>query len=81
MAFKYSRKQKALALQNSSGSLKQAYEISERNLDYFARKGSTKDLNRAMQQHQDFEYALLYQQSPEYHKKIKQTMRRKNVRR
>ncbi|MGN0748178.1 MAG: hypothetical protein ACI4L1_00635 [Christensenellales bacterium] len=66
MAFRYSLRQKRLAKQNDSSVLHKAYEISERKLDYYARKGSKKDLDKAMQKHQDIEYALLYQQSPEF---------------
>lgn len=68
MAFKYSLKQKRLAKQNDNSTLQKAYAISEKQLDYFARKGLNKDLNKAMKQHQDIEYALLYQQSPEFRK-------------
>lgn len=73
MAFKYSLKQKRLAKQNDNSTLQKAYAISENQLNYFARKGSNKDLNKAMKQHQDIEYALLYQQSPEFRK-----LRRRN---
>ena len=71
MAFKYSRKQKQLARNCNSGDLRKAYEQSEKQLDILARKGSIKELNRGMKLHQNFEYALLYQQSPEFQKLVK----------
>lgn len=76
MAFKYSLRQKRMAKQNDSSILKKAYQISERNLNYFACKGSNKELDKAMQKHRDIEYALLYQQSPEFHKEM---CKKKNI--
>lgn len=70
MTFKYSKRQKQLAQNVDRSELKKAYEISERNLNKAALKGSNKDLNLAMKHHQNIEYALLYQQSPEFKKKI-----------
>ena len=66
MVFKYSQKQKRLARQNDYSTLNKAYSISEKFLNYFARKGSKKELDKAMKKHQDIEDALLYQQSPEF---------------
>lgn len=64
----YSNRHKRLAKSTNTWDLKRAYEQSEKNLDRLARVGSNKDLKCAMKQHQDFEYALLYQQSPEFTK-------------
>lgn len=76
MVFKYSQRAKRLALQNDECVLKEAYKESEKRLNSCARKGSYKDLSTAMKMHQDFEYALLYRNSPEFKKKMK-TRRRK----
>lgn len=70
MSFKYSLKQKKLAKQNDSWVLNKLYEISEKQLDYFARHGSNKDLDKAMKKHQNIEYALFYQKSPEFKKML-----------
>ena len=68
MAFRYSLKQKRIARQNDSFTLHKAYEISERRLVHCARIGSNKEMAKAMKEHQNIEYALYYQQSPEYAK-------------
>ena len=70
MAFRYSRKQKQIAKCTNRTDLQKAYEMSERNLERLAKTGSVNDLNCAMKQHQTFEYALLYQRSPEFKKLI-----------
>lgn len=70
MAFRYSLKQKRIARQNDSSTLHKAYEISERRLKHCARKGSNKEMEKAMKYHKDIEYALYYQQSPEYKKQV-----------
>lgn len=70
MAFRYTLKQKNIAIKTDVSVLNKAYGITEKQLDYFARKGSKKDLDRVMKKHQDIEYALLYQQSPEFKRKI-----------
>lgn len=68
----FSRKQKRLALNTSKESLEKAYHISEQNLKDVARSGNEKDLRIAMKQHGDFEYAMLYKNTPEYNNKIRQ---------
>ena len=70
MAFKYSQRAKRFALQNDECVLKKAYKESEKRLNSCARKGSYKELSSAMKMHQDFEYALLYRQSPEFKHKV-----------
>lgn len=72
----FSKKQKKLALTNSRQNLEKAYHISEQNLKDVARSGNEKNLRTAMKQHGNYEYAMLYKQTPEYRKLISQ--RRKN---
>ena len=59
---------KRLALNNSKEKLEQAYHISEENLKKVSKSGNEKWLKASMKQHGDFEYALLYQNSPEFKK-------------
>ncbi len=66
MAFRYSKKQKQIALQNDELALRYAYKLTERKLNDYARFGTKKEMSKAMQDHQDIEYALLFKQSPEY---------------
>lgn len=66
----FSRKQKRLALNTPKESLEKAYHLSEQNLKDVARSGNEKQLRTAMKQHGDFEYAMLYKNTPEYRKKI-----------
>lgn len=63
----FNKKQKELALTNQA--LDSAYAISERNLQRAARTGSTRLLRKAMAEHHDIEYAVLYRQTPEFAKK------------
>lgn len=65
--FKY--KHKKLALTNTRDSLQQAYAKSERNLIRATRNGNEKEIKKAMKEHGNYEYAMLYTYSPEYEKK------------
>ena len=69
MAFKFSRKQKQLATKNVNSSLRNIYDLSEKRLEICAKKGSRKEMDKAMKLHQDVEYALLYQNTPEFKKR------------
>lgn len=68
----FSRKQKQIALSTPKESLEKAYHISEQNLKKAAMTGNEKQLRTAMKQHGNFEYAMLYKNTPEYNKKTKQ---------
>lgn len=70
MAF-FNQKQKKLALTNSRENLEKAYHISEQNLKNASKSGNEKWLKTAMKQHGNFEYAMLYQNTPEYKAKKK----------
>lgn len=63
-------KHKKLALNNTKESLEQAYVKSERNLVRATRTGDEKEIRRAMKEHGNYEYAMLYTFSPEYEKKV-----------
>lgn len=69
MAF-FKRNQKKLALTCDRQSLERAYHISEDNLKKASQNGDAKWLKTAMKQHGDFEYAMLYQNTPEFKKKL-----------
>lgn len=60
---KFTLKQKRLAYTTSKYRLKQLYERSEARLDKAAKRGDFKGLNRAMKQHQTYEYAMLYKKA------------------
>lgn len=70
MAF-FTRTHKRMAKKNSHSDLVQAYEQSERELINVARSGDEKALKKAMKEHGNYEYALLYKQTPQYRKKMK----------
>ncbi len=57
---KFTVKQKRLARTASSSQLKKLYERSEAKLNNAARRGDFKGIDRAMKQHQTYEYAMLY---------------------
>lgn len=66
----FSRKQKQIALNTSRTDLETAYHISEQNLKDASRSGNEKWLRTAMKQHGNFEYAMLYKNTPEYKRKL-----------
>lgn len=67
----FSRKQKQIALCSSKESLEKAYHNSEQNLKKVAMSGNEKQLKIAMKEHGNYEYAMLYKQTPEYKAKQK----------
>ncbi len=70
MAF-FTRKQKKMAKKCSTQELVHGYERSELNLERASFSGSEKELKNAMKEHSNFEYAMLYKNTPEYKKKCK----------
>lgn len=68
MAF-FKKIHKRIALYNSKENLEQAYHLSEENLKKASKSGNEKLLKAAMREHGNLEYALLYQNSPEYRTK------------
>lgn len=67
----FNKKQKQLALNCSRDRLEKAYHISEQNLHKASLSGDEKWLKKAMKQHGNFEYAMLYQNTPEFKKRRK----------
>ncbi len=68
MAF-FTSRHKRMAKKCSLRQLQAGYERSEFNLERASYNGDTKGLKRAMRDHSDFEYALLYRNTPEFKKK------------
>lgn len=67
----FSRRQKRLARKYTVSELKSGYRYSENELKEAAESGDQKALKRAMKVHGNFEYALLYTNTPEYNKRRK----------
>lgn len=67
----FTRKQKKMAKQCSTQDLVRGYENSEFKLERASYNGSEKMLREAMKEHGDYEYALLYKNTPEFKKKCK----------
>lgn len=65
MAF-FKKIHKRLALTNSNESLEQAYYRSEKKLRKASYSGNEKLLKKAMKIHGNYEYAMLYKNTPEY---------------
>ena len=62
----FTEEQKEFAKQYSKNEIKSLYKRTEKNLNLSAKKGSIIDLVDNMSKHQLAEYALLYQNTPEY---------------
>lgn len=67
----FNRRQKRLARKYSLSELKDGYRYSENELKEAAENGDVKALKRAMKVHGNFEYAMLYKNTPEYNKRRK----------
>lgn len=67
----FTSKQKRMARKCSFGELQQGYEQADLRLERASYSGDVKELDKAMKEHQKFEYALLYRNTPEYKKKFK----------
>lgn len=72
----FNRRQKKLALACKYNQLQEAYHESEKDLRMASRSGNEKLLRKAMKQHGDFEYALLFKNTPEYKNLIKRGKRK-----
>lgn len=64
----FKREHKKLA-RASYRDLQESYHITEENLRVAVKSGNEKEMKRAMKEHQQIEYALLYKNSSEYKKK------------
>lgn len=67
----FSLYQKMLAKDMSKKELIKEYKKSEQALKECAKKGDRRGLAFAMKRHGDFEYALLYQSTPEFQAEFK----------
>lgn len=72
----FTRKQKQLALKTSTYDLEKAYHASEQNLKKVSASGDEKLLKSAMKQHGNYEYAMLYKQTPEYKERLSKLRRK-----
>ncbi len=64
----FKRKLKRFARNNSYYALKEGYEASDRALERASVQGDQKGLKAAMKEHRQYEYALLYRNTPEFRK-------------
>ena len=67
----FNRTHKRLARKYTLSDLKGGYRYSENKLREAAENGDKKALKRAMKVHGNFEYAMLYRNTPEYNKRRK----------
>ena len=67
----FTARHKKLASKYTVSELKTGYRDSEIELKLAAKDGDKKALKRAMKVHGNFEYALLYTNTPEYNKRCK----------
>ncbi len=67
----FTSKQKRMAKKCSLNQLRQGYEQADLRLERASYSGDAKELNKAMKEHRQYEYALLYRNTPEYKAKFK----------
>lgn len=67
----FNRTHKKIACYNTKSELARAYEQSELDLERASYSGDMKQLKKAMKEHGEIEYALLYKNTPEYKSKHK----------
>ena len=67
----FTLRHKKLAKKYSVSELKDGYRYSESELREAAESGDVKALKRAMKVHGNFEYAMLYKNTPDYKKRCK----------
>ncbi len=65
----FTAKQKRLARNCSITELENGYHASESALRLASYKGDEKELKKAMKQHGNYEYALLYKNTPQFNKR------------
>ena len=65
----FKREHKKLALTNTPQHLQSKYRDSENMLIAVSKSGNEKEIKKAMQEHGKYEYALLYQITPQFKKK------------
>ena len=62
----FNRKQKEFSKKSTYYELLSGYKKSEKELEKASKKGDSRALRAAMEEHQRYEYALLYRNTPEY---------------
>ena len=67
----FTPKQKQMANKCSFYELNRRYQDADLALERASYSGNKKELKRAMKEHQKYEYALLYRNTPEFKKKHK----------
>ena len=67
----FTARHKRLARKYTASELKDGYRYSESELKEAAESGDVKALKRAMKVHGNFEYAMLYKNTPDYKKRQK----------
>ncbi len=67
----FTLKHKRIARKMSRADLMDAYYDSEMALNNAAYDGNEKELKKAMKEHGKYEYAMLYQNTPKYLKKMR----------
>lgn len=67
----FTARHKRLARKYTASELKDGYRYSESELKEAAESGDVKALKRAMKVHGNFEYAMLYKNTPNYKKRCK----------
>ena len=70
MAF-FTAKHKKMAKRCSRQELQAGYNRSELNLERASYSGDPKELKKAMREHGNYEYALLYRNTPQFKRKNK----------
>lgn len=65
----FSGKQKVMAMNMSANELKKGYKKSEQMLRNVAKTGDEKALAEVMREHSNYEYALLYRNTPNFKKR------------
>ena len=65
----FTSKQKRMARKCSFYELKRGYDNADFALERASYSGNQKELKKAMKEHQKYEYALLYRNTPEYKKR------------
>lgn len=65
----FTGKQKQMAKKCSFYDLQRGYQSADLALERASYSGDKKELKRAMKEHQKYEYALLYRNTPEYKNK------------
>ncbi len=65
----FTGKQKRMAKKCSFYDLQRGYQSADLALERASYSGDKKELKRAMKEHQKYEYALLYRNTPEYKNK------------